>query len=42
MAEKKTKKTESPEEKKEKALADAIIQIEKQFGKNNAPDIISY
>lgn len=35
MAEKKTKKTESPEEKKEKALADAIIQIEKQFGKGS-------
>ena len=35
MAEKRTKKTESPEEKKEKALADAIIQIEKQFGKGS-------
>ena len=36
MAEKtKTKKTESVEDKKEKALADAISQIEKQFGKGS-------
>ena len=35
MAEKKAKKTESPTEKKEKALADAINQIEKQFGKGS-------
>ena len=36
MAEKaKTKKTESSDDKKEKALADAISQIEKQFGKGS-------
>ncbi|WP_028044688.1 recombinase RecA [Candidatus Stoquefichus massiliensis] len=35
MAEKKAKKTENPTEKKEKALADAISQIEKQFGKGS-------
>lgn len=35
MAEKKTKKVETIEEKREKALADAIIQIEKQFGKGS-------
>ena len=35
MAEKKAKKTETVEEKKEKALDDAIKQIEKQFGKGS-------
>lgn len=36
MAEKtKAKKNESPEEKRERALADAIIAIEKQFGKGS-------
>ncbi len=33
MAERKTKKVDNVEDKKEKALSDAIIQIEKQFGK---------
>lgn len=35
MAEKKTRKAENVEDKKEKALADAISQIEKQFGKGS-------
>lgn len=35
MAEKKTKKVENIDDKKEKALADAISQIEKQFGKGS-------
>lgn len=35
MAERKTKKTENIDEQKERALADAIIQIEKQFGKGS-------
>lgn len=35
MAEKKAKKTESADDKKDKALADAISQIEKQFGKGS-------
>jgi len=35
MAERKTKKVENVEDKKEKALNDAILQIEKQFGKGS-------
>ena len=35
MAEKKVKKTESVDEKKDKALTDAIHLIEKQFGKGS-------
>ena len=35
MAEKKVKKTESVDDKKEKALTDAIHLIEKQFGKGS-------
>ncbi len=35
MAERKTKKTESIDDRKERALADAISQIEKQFGKGS-------
>ena len=35
MAERKTKKTENIDDKKERALAEAISQIEKQFGKGS-------
>ncbi len=35
MAERKTRKVESIDDKKEKALNDAILQIEKQFGKGS-------